>query len=199
MKIRGKFLVEALGSQPNNKEIQTEFIGNKSKDADKIAEETAALPVEEALEKSQTVFYRTDGALALADYQVKGFFKEACSMLSRVPKTASCELRAFKKVIDGLIFVTPRFIKLKTEDGTPVVAPSGNCQRPLRGQTAQGERISLANSEVVPAGTTFECEITCLDKRHEKLVEEWLNYGKLKGLLQWRNSGRGVFSWERLD
>nr|DAT50795.1 MAG TPA: hypothetical protein [Caudoviricetes sp.] len=46
------------------------------------------------------------------------------------------------------------------------------CQRPLRAQTAQGERVSLANSEEIPAGSTCEFEITCMDDAHEKAVIE---------------------------
>jgi hypothetical protein len=30
-------------------------------------------------------------------------------------------------------------------------------------------------------------------------VEEWLDYGCLRGLGQWRNSGKGRFFWERID
>ena len=72
----------------------------------------------------------------------------------------------------------------------------GECQRPLRAQTAQGERVSIAHSETVPVGSTMEIEITCMDPAHEKLVLEWLEYGKLRGLGQWRNSGKGRFCVE---
>ena len=65
-------------------------------------------------------------------------------------------------------------------------------------QTAQGERVSLANSEQIPAGSTCEFEITCMDDAHEKAVMEWLDYGKLRGLGQWRNSGKGRFTYEIL-
>lgn len=30
------------------------------------------------------------------------------------------------------------------------------------------------------------------------LVREWLDYGALKGMGQWRNSGRGRFVWEEI-
>ena len=32
----------------------------------------------------------------------------------------------------------------------------------------------------------------------EKLVREWLDYGKLRGLGQWRNSGKGRFEWKEV-
>jgi hypothetical protein len=78
----------------------------------------------------------------------------------------------------------------------PAGMKMGECQRPLRASTAQGERIALAHSETCPAGTAVELEIVCLDKGHEKLVKELLDYGKMRGLGQWRNSGKGRFTWE---
>ena len=29
-------------------------------------------------------------------------------------------------------------------------------------------------------------------------VREWLDYGRLRGLFQWRNSGKGRFEWEEV-
>jgi hypothetical protein len=103
----------------------------------------------------------------------------------------SNKLKAYKKVIDGTIFVQPRMIFLNGKLGP-------NCQRPLRAQTAQGERIALANSETVPAGTTFTANIMLLDEGSEKIVREWLDYGQLRGLGQWRNSGKGRFTWKEV-
>ena len=72
------------------------------------------------------------------------------------------------------------------------------CQRPLRAQTAQGERVSLANSEEIPAGSSCQFEVLCMDDSHEAAVMEWLEYGRLRGLGQWRNSGKGRFTYELL-
>lgn len=72
-------------------------------------------------------------------------------------------------------------------------------QRPLRAQTAQGERISLANSEMIPAGATCEFTVKCLLDDHEKTVREWLDYGCFSGMGQWRNASYGRFTWEELD
>lgn len=68
-------------------------------------------------------------------------------------------------------------------------------QRPLRAQTAQGERVSLVNSEEIPAGRTCEFDVILLDDSHEKVVREWLDYGILRGIGQWRNSGKGRFTY----
>ena len=194
MKIEIELIEEMLGAQNADKEIHREFIASKSADAAKIKEELAALPAEELVEKSMTVFAREEGNPIIWDYQIKGFFKDACGMLRRVPKTKSNTTKAYKKIIDGLIFVAPRKIALQLQEGEGL----GNCQRPLRGKTPQGERISLANSESVPAGTKAIFHIELFDSTHEKLVREWLDYGKLRGLGQWRNSGKGRFTWKEI-
>lgn len=40
--------------------------------------------------------------------------------------------------------------------------------------------------------------ILCLDDAHEKAVREWLDYGALRGIGQWRNSSKGRFKWEEV-
>jgi hypothetical protein len=109
------------------------------------------------------------------------------------PVNESGKLTAYKKVIDGLIFVEPRQIPLQFDGEV------GLCQRPLRAQTAQGERVALSISEEIPAGATMEFTVLCLDASHVSAVMEWLDYGSLRGLGQWRNSGHGVFTYELLD
>lgn len=193
MKIKITFTEELLGTASANPDIHREFIASKAPDAKTIEDEVAAIGVDASVEKSMTVFPKEDGRPFLYDYQVKGFFKDTCSALSRVPDTRSYKLKAFKKVINGTIFVFPRktFFVLNGEGGV--------CQRPLRAETAQGPRIALACSETLPIGTTAEFEIKCLDEGHEKLVREWLDYGKLRGLGQWRSSGKGRFEWEEVN
>ena len=194
MKIKITLDEEMLGSQSNNKDVQAEFIGSKAPDAKSLEEEVACVGVDETIQKGMTVFPRDDkGKPFVWDYQIKGFFKDACSALSRCDGTKSGKIKAYKKIIDGCIFPQPRKIMLNLPAGKGI----GNCQRPLRGQTAQGERIALANSETVPTGTYIELDIKILDPKFEELVCEWLDYGALKGLGQWRNSGKGRFSWIR--
>ena len=192
MKITITLTEPLLGTASGDPEIHREFIASKSPGAATIEQEVASLGIEGVIEKSKTIFPKENGKPFLYDYQIKGFFKDACSMLNRIPGTRSKELKAFKKIIDGLIFPCPRKIFLHLPDGEAI----GNCQRPLRAQTAQGERIALANSESVPIGTTLGCEIKLLKPDLIDAVREWLDYGALRGLGQWRNSGMGRFSWQ---
>ena len=194
MKVRLTLIEPILGTWPANKEIAAEFISSKAPDALTIEDEISALGVDAVVEKGKTIFPKLDdGTPFLYDYQIKGFFKDACGMLSRVKTTESSKLKAYKKIIDGLIFVEPRTIPFLN------YGEVHDCQRPLRAQTAQGERVSLANSEEIDAGATLEFEIICLDESHEKSVREWLNYRQRRGLGQWRNSGKGRFVWKELS
>ena len=153
----------------------------------------ATIGADAVADKGMTVFARMDdGTPMVWDYQIKGFFKDAAGMLRRVKSSKSSKLKAYKKIIDGLIFVEERRI--------PIVFDGelGNCQRPLRAQTAQGERVALAESEMAPAGSTLTFTITTLEDGLMPAIEEWLRYGRLRGLGQWRNSGMGRFEFEAL-
>lgn len=208
MKIKITFIEEVLGTASNNPEIHSEFIASNAPDAKSREEEIEAIGVVETIEKSMTVFPRVDGKPVLWDYQIKGFFKDAAGMLSRADGTASSRMTAYKKVVDGLVFVKPRAIFLNLPEGGKI----GSCQRPLRGQTAQGERIALANSETVPAGTWIEIDLVYYKIGNSKskegpkepkfnledCIREWLDYGELRGIGQWRNSGKGKFTWEEV-
>lgn len=194
MTVRLTFLESILGTSPANKDVYRDFIATKAPDANTVEDEVAALGVEAVAEKGMTVFPRLDdGTPFFYDYQIKGFFKDTCGGLRRVKGTLSSGVKAYKQVIDKLIFPEPRTIPILF-DGDMTV-----CQRPLRAQTMQGERVSLASSEEIPAGATIEFTIVLLSDEHEKLVREWLDYGKYSGIGQWRNSGRGRFTWELID
>lgn len=194
IKVKLTFLEEVLGTASADKEIHDKFIAANAPDAPSRKEEIEALGVEEVIEKSMTVFPRNaEGKPIFWDYQIKGFFKDACGMLRKIPNSASSKIKAYKKEIDGLIFVKEREI--------PIIFDGeiGSCQRPLRAQTAQGERVALANSETVPAGSTIEFTIQLMCDTHEKAVREWLDYGVFRGIGQWRNSGKGKFEWLEVE
>lgn len=194
MRVRVTLTEEMLGTASNNPNIHSEFIASKAPDAQSRAEEIASIGAEAEMEKAMTVFPRNEkGEPIVWDYQLKGFMKDACGMLRKIKDKESSKLKAYKKEIDGLIFVEERQI--------PIVLAGdiGDCQRPLRAQTMQGERVTLANSETIPAGSTLEFTVVCFDDKDMKLVCEWLDYGVWRGLGQWRNSGKGKFTWEKLS
>ena len=196
IKVKLTLIEEMLGTAASEKDVHDKYIATKiygresiiPKNVDELMDEEVAAIVETEANRGKTIFSRDeDDNPIIWDYQIKGFFKDACSMLRKVPGTESAKIKAFKKEIDGLIFVYPRQIPIK------INGKIGDCQRPLRASTAQGERVTLANSETVPAGSSMIFTIKCLSDAHKDAVLEWLYYGENRGLGAWRNSGKGKF------
>lgn len=199
MKVRLTFTDKILGTKPADPEIHSRFVASKAPDAKTIAQELAAheASVEDVEERTKTIFHKMeDGTPYIEHYQVKGFFKEAARTLKKVPGTLTSKTTAYLKKVDNFIFVSPDNLALWMPIDLDLTAT--DCQRPLRASTPQGERIALAHSEEAPAGTYIEVTITCLDEKLWAVVCEWLDYGKLRGIGQWRNSGRGRFAWEEI-
>jgi hypothetical protein len=194
-KIRITFIEPILGTVPKDKDIYESYIASKAALTDEqIAEELAT--VENVEEKGWTGFHTTpDGDPMIYNYMIKGFLKAACGSMRRVSGTKSAKLTAYKKIIDGLVFVEPRTITLSIPDGQEM----GILERPLRAQTAQGERVTLARSDTCPAGTQAEFEIKVLGGVTKGLLIEWLDYGQFNGLGQWRNASYGSFSYVIID
>ena len=204
-------LEEMLGTTSGNPKIQEAYVASKILDTKNlkaldITQEEAQKRIDEEVQAcedavgevnlTKTIFPKDEnGVPFLWDYQIKGFFKDACQMIKKIPGSKSYEMKAYKKEIDGLIFVEPRRIPIIIPEGGAI----GDCQRPLRASTPMGERIALANSETVPAGSKIRFKVICLVKKHQYTVLEWLNYGKLRGLGQWRNSGAGRFEYDIID
>jgi hypothetical protein len=196
------FLEPLLGTTPLEEDVYTAFVGGKYEKegrgpvSDILAEELDSVAVAAAMndeiEKGTTGFHRLeDGTPMLYDYVIKGFFKDACGMLRRDGESSSSKLTAYKKVIDGMVFIQPRQIPIV------VAGELGILERPLRAQTAQGERVALARSETVPVGSSIAFRVLTIGKAVPRtLLEEWLVYGQLRGLGQWRNAGYGRFEYE---
>lgn len=193
-KVKATFQEDLLGTVPLNKEIYTDHIATKKEDLTGEALEQELSTVMEKLdEKGKTGFHRLpDDTPVIYDYVIRGFMKDACGMMRRVQGSESSKLKAYKRVIDGLVFVMPRMIEIN------VVGEIGTLERPLRAQTAQGERVALAYSEAIPAGSSIEFTLMVLDDKavSAELIEEWFNYGSLRGLGQWRNASYGRIECE---
>ena len=79
------FLEGPLGTAPNDEDVYRNYIGSKAPDAATIEDEVAALGADAVVEKGMTVFPRNAaGQPIFWDYQIKGFFKDACQMLGRI-------------------------------------------------------------------------------------------------------------------
>ncbi len=193
MKVRLTFTEEVLGTASANPEIHSEFIASKAPDAQSREEEIAAIGVDEAVEKQKTVFPKENGKPFIWDYQIKGFFKDAAQAFNYIG--GAYKLSNYKKKIDDLVFIDERKVFYQMPEKTEI----GDCQRPLRADTAQGPRVALANSDTAPEGSTLTFTIRVLVDDLMDYIVEYRNYGQLKGIGAWRNSGKGRLTWEELD
>lgn len=189
-----------LGTQPASVALRTEYVASKAP-APELAEEEAGLgPNLE--ERGLTIFNRdAEDRLCLMSYQIKGFFKSA--LLALRPQLG---IVAPKSKVDTLLFVGPRFISLM-RGGEPVRDEDSVNERPLRAQTAQGERVTLVGSEQLDTPWEIEIELMLMPSGETKkgkaldwdAIETALDYGEFHGLGQWRNADYGQFVWERID
>jgi hypothetical protein len=195
MKVKLTLTEEMLGTKAANPDVFADFIASKHPSGTPARDELDN--AEHREEAGTTVFHTQDGVIGIYDYQIKGFFKDACGAMNRFDKDARNgleKLTAHKTKIDGCIFVTPRFIPITLPAGAKV----GICERPLRADTAQGPRVSVCRSQTVPVGSMMEFEVQVLSKDLVPYVEAWFGYGALRGLGAWRNSGKGRFAWIEL-
>ena len=183
-KITIRLLTDMLGTVPKNKELYTSYIESK-KPEDAVDKEVET--VEEIEEKGWTGFHSDKQGLFVYDYFIKGFIKNAGNVLK---DTKEVKIKNLRSKISDQLFVFPRQIYL---DGKK--KPDGTLERPLRAQTAQGPRVTLARSEFIAAGTRISFEVHWLKDRdmNIKLINELLKYGQYQGLGQFRNGGYGRF------
>ena len=162
----------------------------------------------------------TDGTPMFWDYQIRGFFKDTmkalkdmlsvkkskdsadddkASALKKLSKMTVASVVGFNKLpatwVDRGVFVGPRRIHIAIPEG----GERGYCQRPLRVEKFPQPISSLKCSETVPAGSVIKFKVGVLNDADEKLVLACLHYGYLRGFGEWRNSGKGRFSFELWD
>lgn len=190
-KVTITFTETVLGTTPKSKDVLIDYIQSQARD-NGVDVEDELETVQDMTEKCWTGFHEVDGQPIVYDYMVKGFLKDAARMLNRVSDSRTAKLKAFVKVIDGLVFIEPRRIPLVLPAGEKI----GILDRPLRAQTPQGERVALTRSDTAPVGTRLEFGVTVLGTSvNEAMLREWFDYGQYRGMLQWRNGGFGRFTY----
>lgn len=192
------FMEDLLGTANSNPNIHSDYIASKAPDALSREEEVMCIGAEAVEEKQKTVFPKdADGNPLVFDYQVKGMIKGNIKALRRCKgesfSAAACKMAASIKVSDENIHIFPRKIPIHLS------GPIGDLQRPLRATGPQGERVALANSETVPAGSWIAFRIECDVRDSYKAVVEALNYGTRNGMGQWRSAGWGRFDVQDLE
>jgi hypothetical protein len=180
-------------------------------------EEIAMLPEED---KGVTVFRRSPQTkqLILVDHMIRGAFKEAASAIGMLKEDGDMTNWGLASKVDKWIFCTDgvplpgmpggkpvKMIPIM-RNGAPIMAPepidgapNGILQRPLRAQTMQGMRVTLAASEVIAPGAELDFFLYVLPLGQSRItrevIESWLNYWEFVGLGQWRSGGCGRCSY----
>lgn len=224
-RIEMTFVEPLLGSAPRNKEVYGDFIGKKQREAvERETGEKEAENVADREERGWTGFLRepeVEGGprtrLFLYDYTVKGFLKEASAANRETGEYDIGGAVVIKRKIGQHIWPEPRRIfLLAPEDhpGGPVAkggcghgAEGSRCsyvhveddvlERPLRAETAQGPRVTLARSDVARAGTRIAFDLRTLwpGGLGEKFLRACLDRGVYCGYGQWRTAGWGRFTY----
>lgn len=185
--VKVTFITPVLGAQPQ-RAIATEWLGGQFKENGGVLPDDEIATLDETIEKGTTAFHKLNGQPIFYDYQVKGFIKEAGRIFNGLGG-----VKALRSKIDNLLFVSPRQINLNMPGGGIIEF----LERPLRAETAQGPRIAIARSEMLPIGTWFECTLEVFNGPvDEDIIRDLFTYGEKKGLGQWRNGGFGRFTFE---
>ena len=190
-KLKIELLEPMLGSIPLNGEEYNKFIeiakaNNPLLDDEDIQDEVECHDGSEE-DRKVTGFYKDEKGLLIFDYHIKGFLKEAANILKDAQG-----IKAARSKIDNYVFIEPRKIYLGKQK------PDGLITRPLRTLTPRGPRSMVVTSEYVAAGTKWSCKLVILNTTAvpEKLIRACLDYGRFKGLGQWRNASFGRFTYE---
>jgi len=206
---RIRFTEDLLGTVPKNPEVYKSHIAAKAremivkeaakgvplasgKEATDMQVEIAIAEEEESLEdieeKGWTGFHTDKEGPFLFDYAIKGFLCEAARAL-REWGEGEKNVKQLQDKVKRYVFVFPRKIRL------PHVTSS--LERSLRAQTAQGPRVTVVRSDVVPTDTEIDFQIKVFKATGVRITRNMLldilEYGTLIGIGQWRTGGHGRF------
>lgn len=182
-----------MGTVPKDPDIYRNYIAMKKNGKgelfipcdDMIEEETGTVPVADVEKSGWTGFHTDEKGCFLYNYAILGFLKEAGNILKE-----QLGIKNLKSKIDQYVFVEPRRLYLKEK-------PDGWLERPLRGMTMQGPRVTLVRSDYINEGTKFSARIRVLENKEikEHVIREILDYGQYRGLGQFRNGSYGRFKY----
>lgn len=203
-----EFMETLLGTVPKDPELVARYLAEKvrkrkdltDQEKEELIKEECATAFEQMKQEEQkgyTGFYKDEDGYWTYNYWILGFMKSAYQALM---ETGDLEkLPVWRTRLNRFIHIKERrlhFIRAEGEEAekeTDWVLEV--LTRPLRAKTPQGERVALARSDVLPAGTrlkwTFELlpnpKITTNDLRIA------LEFGLYEGMGQWRSGGYGTF------
>lgn len=133
--------------------------------------------------KPQTSFFRDAQGPFLMNYQVLGHLKEQGNLLKE-----QLQIKQLRKKVELYCYVLPRRIYFNQD-------VAGEITRPLRAETMQGPRVTLATSDVIARGArlTFMVQLLRNTQMDGQTLRELLEFGQYRGLGQWRTAGWGLY------
>jgi hypothetical protein len=167
-----------LGTVPKHRDVYERFIAKHDPD---VGDDELIEDLEDA---GWTSFYRDeDGRPVLFDYQLKGFLKEVGNILKD-----QLGIKNLRSHIENTVYVRPRRLVLGEE-------VDGDFSRPLRAMTMQGPRVSVRRSDFMEAGRSYTVWLDVLkgSKVTKEVLEAIIDFGKVRGIGQWRNGSYGRF------
>ena len=168
--------------------------------------------------RGHTVFARTpDGQPGVEEYTLKGAMKELASIVCERTKTKLGFLNSKQftaSLLNRHMFI--EFPGFEDEGISPFWAnkectevkdverghdgKADGCTRSLRANTPQGPIVSIVTSERVTPEVYIRLNVlSFIDDVNLKTLERIFEVGKYFGYSQWRNSGKGRFTIERLE
>lgn len=182
--VKLRLLEPMLGTVPKDPEVYARYIASKAPSPDVAAEENEAEKSREDVEKGGwTGFHQDQDGLFIYNYMILGFMKEAGNTLKE-----QLGIKNLRSKIDQHVFIEPRRIHIADK-------PSGVLERPLRAMTMQGPRVTVVRSDYVDEGMEIAFTIRLLKNKEimANVLREVLEFGRLKGLGQFRNGSYGQF------
>lgn len=110
-------------------------------------------------------------------------------------------LNAASKV-DNYVSISPAYL-IFTRSGEPIKSPDEIYERPLRAMTMQGPRVSVTASETIHPAWSLDFDLELIHNTGSPksraltfdAIDEAMEYGRFKGLGQWRNAQNGHFTF----
>lgn len=171
-----------LGTVPMNRDIYDDYVGSKSDDAEKAAEESDT--VKETEDKGHTGFHSDELGVFIYDYMLRGFLKSAVETL--MENGVVKKIPAYKKWLDRMVFIKERRIHF-TNNGATIPEHNGEEVRPIRVMTPKGPRVSIVKSDFIEEGSKLKFTVQ-LFKNNKGLswdvIEDSFAYGAFVGLGQ---------------
>jgi hypothetical protein len=207
-----KFLREILGSLPN-KEVFEKFLAPKALEEgvkkERIAEEMDNLPSDEEIgaeDNSMSRFARTEKGPFIYENVIMGFLKNSGDVLK-----TQLGIAALKSKIEDFVSIAPIKNYFTDANGNIISKVDELTKDRTKSINAKfGEKLSVLGSSEKISHANLKFYIMLIENKATKqsgavtgdVIQELLEYGRLKGLGQWRNAGYGSFevtSFKKID